>query len=149
MRLPSLIVVLLLVYCGNIFAQTDNESNTDALYAYPIGDVRNCPSSQPTDLSAPLYRMAVLPGIGFDNLRNLDKGQVVQYNYSTCKISSDGKYLLPDNVFLIPKQMSNVDVFAEFFNHWDDYKSMTSASINPLPPRRMRRNQSRGYTNAN
>ena len=48
----------------------------------------------------------------------------------TCKISSDGRYLLPDNVFLIPKQKSNVEVFAEFFDHWDDYKSMTSASIN-------------------
>jgi len=130
MQLQSLIVVLLLANSGNTFAQTENQPDTDTDYAYSVGDVRNCPNYQPTDLSAPLHRMAVLPGLGFDNLRNLDKGQVFQYNYSACKISSDGKYLLPDNVFLIPRQRSNVEVFAELFSHWDDYKSMTSASIN-------------------
>ena len=131
MHVLSLVALLLLLVCsGNIFAQTENASDVDVLYAYSIGDVRNCPSYQPTDVSAPLYRMAVLPGLGFDNLRNLEKGQVYNYNFSTCKISSDGRYLLPDNVFLIPRQRSNVEVFAEFFDHWDDYKSMTSASIN-------------------
>ena len=130
MQILLLVTVLLLLCSSNIFAQTVNVSDGDFLYAYPIGDVRNCPSYQPTDLSAPLYRMAVLPGLGFDNLRNLEKSQVFNYNFSTCKISSDGRYLLPDNVFLIPNQKSNVEVFAEFFDHWDDYKSMTSASIN-------------------
>ena len=131
MHVLSLVALLLLLLCSsNIFAQTENASDVDVLYAYRIGDVRNCPSYQPTDVSAPLYRMAVLPGLGFDNLRNLEKGQVYNYNFSTCKISSDGRYLLPDNVFLIPRQRSNVEVFAEFFDHWDDYKSMTSASIN-------------------
>ena len=131
MHVLSLVALLLLLLCsGNIYAQTENTSDADVLYAYRIGDVRNCPSYQPTDVSAPLYRMAVLPGLGFDNLRNLEKGQVYNYNFSTCKISSDGRYLLPDNVFLIPRQRSNVEVFAEFFDHWDDYKSMTSASIN-------------------
>lgn len=125
-----LTVLLLLLCSGNIFAQTENASDVDALYAYPIGDVRNCPSYQLTDLSAPLYRMAVLPGLGFDNLRNLEKSQIYYYNFSTCRTSTDGRYLLPDNVFLIPNQMSNVEVFAEYFDHWDDYKSMTSASIN-------------------
>ena len=130
MQVLSLVIILLLRCNCNIFAQTENVSDVDSLYAYPIGDLRNCPSYQPTDLSTPLYRMAVLPGVGFDNLQNLEKGQVFNYNFSTCKISSDGRYLLPDNVFLIPNQKSNVEVFAEFFNHWDDYKSMTSASIN-------------------
>jgi len=74
--------------------------------------------------------MEVLPGGGFDNLRNLDMGQVFFYNYSTCKVSSDGRYLLPDSVFLIPEQQSRVDVFSEFFDHWDNYSSTTSNSIN-------------------
>ena len=115
LSLVMLTVLLLLLCSGNIFAQTENASDVDALYAYPIGDVRNCPSYQLTDLSAPLYRMAVLPGLGFDNLRNLEKSQIYYYNFSTCRTSTDGRYLLPDNVFLIPNQMSNVEVFAEYF----------------------------------
>ena len=99
-------------------------------FTIPPGDVRNCPSFSPLNASQLLHRMEVLPGLGFDNLRNLDMGQVHFYNYSTCKISADGKYLLPDNIFLIPVQQSEVDVFAEVFDHWDQYTSMTSTSIN-------------------
>lgn len=97
---------------------------------YPIGDIRNCAIMSPINQSVPLLRMEVLPGGGFDNLRNLDMGQVFFYNYSTCKVSSDGRYLLPDSVFLIPEQQSRVDVFSEFFDHWDNYTSTTSNSIN-------------------
>ena len=65
---------------------------------YPLGDVRNCPTSQPGNSNLQLNRMTVLPGIGFDNLRNIDMGQVFLYNYSTCTVSNDEKYLLPDSV---------------------------------------------------
>ena len=77
---------------------------------YPAGDVRNCPTHTPQNHTQPLFRMEVLPGGGFDNLRNLDMGQVHAYNYSSCKISNDGKYLLPDSTFLIPVQESQVEV---------------------------------------
>ena len=97
---------------------------------FPIGDIRNCPMMSPINQSVPLLRMEVLPGGGFDNLRNLDMGQVFFYNYSTCKVSSDGRYILPDSIFLIPEQQSKVDVFSEFFDHWDNYTSTTSNSIN-------------------
>ena len=97
---------------------------------YPSGDVRNCPPHTPQNHTQPLFRMEVLPGAGFDNLRNLDMGQVHAYNYSNCKISNDGKYLLPDSTFLIPVQESQVEVFAEFFESWDNYTSMTASSIN-------------------
>ena len=97
---------------------------------YPTGDVRNCPTRTPQNDTQPLFRMEVLPGAGFDNLRNLDMGQVHAYNYSNCKISNDGKYLLPDSTFLIPVQESQVEVFAEFFESWDNYTSMTASSIN-------------------
>ena len=98
--------------------------------SYPLGDVRNCPVMAPQDDSQALYRMEVLPGVGFDNLRNLDMGQVHDYNFSNCQISKDGKYLLPDSIFLLPVQESKVEVFAEYFDHWDNYTSMTSTSIN-------------------
>ena len=64
---------------------------SDEISQYPSGDVRNCPSFSPQNASQPLHRMEVLPGLGYDNLRNLDMGQVYFYNYSTCKISKDGR----------------------------------------------------------
>ena len=68
-----------------------DRSNTDP--QYPLGDVRNnslcCWGS-----SKSLSRM---DGLGFDNLRNLDLRQVVDFSYSTCQVSGGGLYLLPDN----------------------------------------------------
>ena len=29
-------------------------------------------------------------------------GRVLNYNYSQCRVSNDGKYLLPDDVYLLP-----------------------------------------------
>lgn len=95
----------------------------------PNGDVRNCPTTSPVFPDEPLYRMEVLPGAGFDSLRNLDMGQVHAYNYSKCSVSNDGRYLLPDSIFLIPTLKSHVQVFAEFFDHWDNYTSTTSTTI--------------------
>ena len=98
---------------------------------YPLGDVRNCAGVQGrVSSSKSLSRMDVLPGLGFDNLRNLDLGQVMDFSYSTCQVSGDGLYLLPDNVYLIPIQRSKVDVFAEYFDSFQDYTSQTAVSVN-------------------
>ena len=97
---------------------------------YPSGDIKNCPVTSAQQPDQPLYEMEVLPGAGFDNLRNLDMGQVHFYNYSRCRVSKDGKYLLPDSVFVVPLQESKVDVYAQYFDHWDNYTDMTSSSIN-------------------
>ena len=98
---------------------------------YPFGDIRNCPVVQPTPENASrLLRMEVLPGNGFDNLRNMDMSQVIVYNYSLCKVTSDGQYLIPDDVLVIPTRKSNVEVYAQLIDHWNEYKSMTSFSIN-------------------
>jgi len=59
-----------------------------------FGDPRSCP------MSKEVYRFEVLPGGGWDNLRNLHMGEVSAMNYSKCKTSDDGKYLIPDNVLL-------------------------------------------------
>ena len=109
-------------------SSADNEPKDSP--SYRVGDVRNCPVKSPQDDSQPLYQMEVLPGVGFDNLRNLDMGQVHVYNFSNCQVSKDGKFLLPDSIFLLPVQESKINVYAEYFDHWDNYTSMTSNSIN-------------------
>ena len=91
----------------------------------PVGDVRYC-FQQNKDL----LRMEVLPGNGWDNLRNLNMGMVTFKNYSQCLTSEDGKYLIPDNTYAIALKQSNVALNSEYFDHWNKYSSMTSSSIN-------------------
>ena len=104
---------------GLVFAQNDSSPTN-----FPIGDPRSCP------LSKGVYRFEVLPGGGWDNLRNLHMGFVSVMNYSKCKTSDDGKYLIPDNVFLYPLKESKVHTFAELYDHWNNYSSTTTKSIN-------------------
>ena len=98
-------------------------------FEVPGGDVRNCLNALPYNSSQPIYRMEVLPGIGHDNLRSIDMGQVHDHNWALCKLSDDGNYLLPDSIYLIPVKTSNIETFAEYFDHWDQYTSLTSYSI--------------------
>ncbi len=125
--------VLLLLACLPLAfpapAEMDEDTRDAVPYTYATGDVRNCPTRSLHN-DQPLYRMAVLPGAGFDNLRNVDRGRVFQYNYSLCRVSEDGKYLLPDSVFLVPIKESRFESFAEFFDHWDNYSSTTASTIN-------------------
>ncbi|NWI86909.1 MPEG1 protein, partial [Pitta sordida] len=77
-----------------------------------------------------LPRLEVLPGGGWDNLRNLDMGRVINLGYSLCKTTEDGSYLIPDEVFTIPRKQSNLDINSEIIESWKNYQSLTSASIN-------------------
>lgn len=97
---------------------------------YPIGDIRNCPTNQVQNANAPLLQMDALPGLGFDNLRNIDTGRVYATNFSECQISQDGQYILPNSIYLIPVLNSEVDFSAEVFDHFDNWKSATATSIN-------------------
>ena len=63
-------------------------------------------------------RFEVLPGFGWDNLRNVNEGQVVNFNFSQCRTTDDGRFLLPDTVSAIPIKASRVQVFAELITHW-------------------------------
>lgn len=72
----------------------------------------------------------VLPGIGWDNIQNTELSQILDKNYSQCKLTEDRKYLIPDHVFVIPIKQSYVDIFAEFMDSMDMYKSVDSFSIN-------------------
>ncbi|KAM9278279.1 macrophage-expressed gene 1 protein [Morus bassanus] len=77
-----------------------------------------------------LPTLEVLPGWGWDNLRNLDMGRVINLGYSLCKTTEDGSYIIPDEVFTIPRKQSNLDINSEIIESWKDYQSITSASIN-------------------
>ncbi|XP_045157836.2 macrophage-expressed gene 1 protein-like [Mercenaria mercenaria] len=72
----------------------------------------------------------VLPGIGWDNIQNIELSHVLDKKYYQCKLTEDGKYLIPDNVLLIPIKQSHVDVFAEWINSMDEYRSIDAFSIN-------------------
>ncbi|XP_052281248.1 macrophage-expressed gene 1 protein-like [Dreissena polymorpha] len=75
-------------------------------------------------------RFEVLPGRGWDNLINKEMSMVFEMTYSECRKSEDGKYLLPDQVTLVPKKASSVQTHAEVMDHWDNYTSTTAHSMN-------------------
>uniref|UniRef100_A0A8C8REN3 Macrophage-expressed gene 1 protein n=1 Tax=Pelusios castaneus TaxID=367368 RepID=A0A8C8REN3_9SAUR len=72
----------------------------------------------------------VLPGGGWDNLRNLDMGKVINLGYSLCKTTEDGSYIIPDEVFTIPRKQSNLEINSEIIESWMNYQSATAASVN-------------------
>uniref|UniRef100_A0A4W3GBT3 Macrophage-expressed gene 1 protein n=1 Tax=Callorhinchus milii TaxID=7868 RepID=A0A4W3GBT3_CALMI len=61
--------------------------------------------------------LEVIPGGGWDNLRNIDMGR-------------DGAYLIPDEIFVIPPKHSNLDINSEIIENWMDYKNSTASSMN-------------------
>ncbi|XP_048340504.1 macrophage-expressed gene 1 protein [Sphaerodactylus townsendi] len=77
-----------------------------------------------------LPALEVLPGGGWDNLRNLDMGRVINLNYSLCRTTEDGAYIIPDEVFTIALKQSSLEFNSEIIESWMDYQSATSASIN-------------------
>ncbi|KAI4885677.1 hypothetical protein NFI96_029495, partial [Prochilodus magdalenae] len=80
--------------------------------------------------TANLPALEVLPGGGWDNLRNLDMGRVMNMSYYQCQTTEDGVYLIPDEVFVIPQKMSRVEMNSEIISSWLEQKSSTSISIN-------------------
>ncbi|KAK3795931.1 hypothetical protein RRG08_018315 [Elysia crispata] len=114
----TLVVSMLTV----VYSQSDNPDTSsetgdkDALWCQKqIGDIK-------------LFE--VFPGLGWDNLRNKEASQVVKYTFNKCKITDDGGYLIPDNVFTVPLKMSRVDSFAQIIDSWFNTSSLTSRTIN-------------------
>ena len=98
-------------------------------YDIQYGDVQNCP--QLTDLKTDkTYVLEPLPGEGWDNLRNVGMGTVLMLNYSNCRVTSDRKFLIPDNADVQALKESNVHVYSSVISNSTDYTSMTSRSIN-------------------
>ncbi|GCC35128.1 macrophage-expressed gene 1 protein-like [Chiloscyllium punctatum] len=77
-----------------------------------------------------LTALEVLPGGGWDNLRNLDRGRVMNISYSQCKTTEDGVYFLPDQVYVVPLKRTSIETVSELIENWRNYKSSTSASVN-------------------
>ncbi|XP_073723456.1 macrophage-expressed gene 1 protein-like [Misgurnus anguillicaudatus] len=92
----------------------------------------NRPSNGLSDCSknSALTALEVLPGGGWDNLRNIDMGRVMNLSYSQCQTTEDGVYLIPDEVFVIPQKDSEVVENSEIIMSWLEEKSSTSSSIN-------------------
>lgn len=74
--------------------------------------------------------LEVLPGGGWDNLRNMDMGRVMNISYFQCQTTEDGLYFIPDEVFVIPHKETGVETNSEIINSWLEQKSCTSNSIN-------------------
>lgn len=77
-----------------------------------------------------IKRLEALPGGGWDNLRNVDMGRITISNYSACKLTEDGRYILPDNTFVVPLKESKVSTFASLYDHWTNFSSTTATTIN-------------------
>uniref|UniRef100_A0A3P9HKG0 Macrophage-expressed gene 1 protein n=1 Tax=Oryzias latipes TaxID=8090 RepID=A0A3P9HKG0_ORYLA len=92
----------------------------------PTNWLRQCRAS--TNLS--LTALEVLPGGGWDNLRNMDMGRVMNFSYFQCQTTEDGLYLIPDEVFVVPYKETGVETNSEIISSWLDQKGSTAASIN-------------------
>ncbi|XP_007423140.1 macrophage-expressed gene 1 protein [Python bivittatus] len=74
--------------------------------------------------------LEVLPGGGWDNLRNVEMGMVMTLNYSQCRTTEDGEYLIPNDVFVVPLKKSTVEIHSELIENWLTYTDAFSESIN-------------------
>ncbi|XP_004409356.1 PREDICTED: macrophage-expressed gene 1 protein [Odobenus rosmarus divergens] len=74
--------------------------------------------------------LEVLPGGGWDNLRNVDMGRVMDLTYRSCRTTEDGQYIIPDEIVSIAQKQSNLEMNSEILESWVNYQSSTSFSIN-------------------
>lgn len=88
------------------------------------------PSKCQLPRNASIFGFEVLPGDGWDNLKNEIRGRVILRNYSLCQMTEDGQYLIPNGVFAIPVKSSQVELYSQLINNWMNYSSDTAASIN-------------------
>lgn len=93
-------------------------------HPHPSNGLRECRKN------SSILALEVLPGGGWDNLRNRDMGRVMNFSYSQCQTTEDGLYFIPDEVFVIPQKSTVVDRISEIFEHWLNYSSSTSQTIN-------------------
>ncbi|XP_033744477.1 macrophage-expressed gene 1 protein-like [Pecten maximus] len=118
-------VLVKMVLVSVVSSSSDVDKGTQ--FVYSVGDPQRCLQRS---LNKNLIRYEVLPGGGWDNLRNKHGGQVINYNYSLCETTDDGRYLLPDGIYSVPLKQSKLETFAELFSHWQNYTSTTSSTVN-------------------
>ncbi|TGZ38186.1 hypothetical protein CRM22_011305, partial [Opisthorchis felineus] len=75
--------------------------------------------------------LQVLPGVGWDNLVNEERGPTIDRDvYSQCRRSSDGRFVVPDDMVVEPKKSSDLDLSSEVYESGSSCTSLTAASIN-------------------
>lgn len=77
--------------------QLKRTRSEDRANEYAVGDPRRCFVGDNK-----ILRFEVIPGGGWDNLRNKGTGMIMQLNYSSCRTTDDGRFLIPDGVYTIP-----------------------------------------------
>uniref|UniRef100_A0A8D2LH39 MACPF domain-containing protein n=2 Tax=Varanus komodoensis TaxID=61221 RepID=A0A8D2LH39_VARKO len=60
----------------------------------------------------------------------MEMGMVMSLNYSLCRTTEDGEYLIPNNVFVVPLKKSTVEVHSELIQDWLTYTDAFAFSIN-------------------
>ncbi|CAL1539271.1 unnamed protein product [Lymnaea stagnalis] len=124
------LAIILIVLAGVKSAAVKDERTLSVFESeWPVGDPHRCQELSKLS-SLDVQRFEVLPGIGWDNLRNLETGLVVTFNFSHCKVTDDGNFLIPDDVYTIPLKTSRVETFAEIIESWHEARSTTSDTIN-------------------
>ncbi|XP_038053214.1 macrophage-expressed gene 1 protein-like [Patiria miniata] len=118
-----------LVFLGGFLGSSlgDDPQGGSPTVNIPYGDPRRC-LLRPEDQG--ILTFEGLPGGGWDNLRNREAGLVTAINYTECRFTEDGRFLIPDGTYIIPVKSSKVDTFAELFTHWSNYTSTLSRSVN-------------------
>uniref|UniRef100_A0A183AD18 Peptidase S1 domain-containing protein n=1 Tax=Echinostoma caproni TaxID=27848 RepID=A0A183AD18_9TREM len=75
--------------------------------------------------------LTVLPGIGWDNLVNEERGPTIDLEkYDSCRHSIDGQFLIPDDILIEPRKHSQVDLTSDVFESTSQCTSLTAYSIN-------------------
>ncbi|XP_033744476.1 macrophage-expressed gene 1 protein-like [Pecten maximus] len=121
----AIFIFVMLTVVPVVYSSSDVDKGTQ--FVYSVGDPQRCLQRS---LNKNIMRYEVLPGGGWDNLRNKHGGQVINYNYSLCETTDDGRYLLPDGIYSVPLKQSKLETFAELFSHWQNYTSTTSSTVN-------------------
>ncbi|KAL3843216.1 hypothetical protein ACJMK2_021161 [Sinanodonta woodiana] len=123
-KMRSILITVIMVFL-RVRTCESNSGNYSGPVLVP-GDPRLC--ARYTDKH--VLRFETLPGGGWDNLRNKEMGRVLNVNYTQCKLTDDGLYLIPDGLTIIPVKSSKIEAFSELFLHWNNYTSSLSRSIN-------------------
>ncbi|XP_072243874.1 macrophage expressed 1, tandem duplicate 1 [Leuresthes tenuis] len=102
----------------------------NACFSVPLSRPTNWLRQCRVSTNIPITALEVLPGGGWDNLRNMDMGRVMNLSYFQCQTTEDGLYLIPDEVFVIPQKETGVETSSEIISSWLEQKSSTSHTIN-------------------
>lgn len=55
---------------------------------------------------------------------------MVALTYDKCRTTDDGRYLIPDQSYVIPVKQSDVQLYSDVVDNWSNYTSLNSRSFN-------------------